>query len=109
MLNVDAVEQFINISIGYRWPPISKPYARALAATFRMIVNELISNKDCEISSLNFVSEEDKQKMISWNPKGPYAQMSCMHHLVEATARVMPNSEAVCAWDGSLTYAQLDQ
>lgn len=31
-----------------------------------------------------------------------------MHYLVEGTARVMPHGEAVCAWDGNLTYGELD-
>ena len=30
-----------------------------------------------------------------------------MHYIVEAVARANPASEAVCAWDGSLTYAEL--
>ena len=31
-----------------------------------------------------------------------------MHHLVNARAREIPAAEAVCAWDGRLTYRQLD-
>ena len=66
-------------------------------------------HRDCKIGELDFVSQEDKQKMLSWNPDVPYSQMNCMHYLVAATTRAIPCSEAVCAWDGSLTYAQLDK
>lgn len=31
-----------------------------------------------------------------------------MHHLVKGRAREIPGSQAVCAWDGSLIYGQLD-
>lgn len=56
----------------------------------------------------NSIGEEDKKKMIDWNPKTAYHHISCMHHLVQATCRILPNEEAVCAWDGSLSYSQLD-
>ncbi|KAL9120193.1 MAG: hypothetical protein Q9187_003247, partial [Circinaria calcarea] len=108
ILNFDAAQPPVSMSISYQCTTISKLYAHAVANTFRKITNKLVLKKECKVRELDFVSEEDKQKMVSWNPKIPYAQMSCMHHLVEATARAIPGSEAVCAWDGSLTYAQLD-
>ena len=63
---------------------------------------------ELEVRQLDCVSEVDKQMMLAWNPKVLYSQMTCVHYLVEAVARGIPCSEAVCAWDGSLTYAQLD-
>lgn len=56
----------------------------------------------------NFISDNDQRNIISWNPKASYRQMTCMHYLVEAVARSTPHAEAVFAWDGSLTYSQLN-
>ncbi|MCJ1281400.1 hypothetical protein MMC26_000719 [Xylographa opegraphella] len=109
ILNYNATQSLIDVTIGYKWPAISKPYAHAVASTFRKIMSGLVFENECTVGQLDSVSEEDKQRMISWNPKDPYAQMSCMHHLVEATIRAIPDSEAICAWDGSLTYTQLNQ
>jgi non-ribosomal peptide synthetase component F len=39
----------------------------------------------------------------------PIETKACLHHLVEAQARVIPNDQGVCAWEGSLTYNQPDQ
>ncbi|MCJ1404222.1 hypothetical protein MMC11_007447 [Xylographa trunciseda] len=108
ILNLNATQSPVNISISYQWPIISESYAHAVANTFRKIVNELALHNESKVGDIDFVSEEDKQRMVSWNPKVPYAEMKCMHHLVAVTARAIPRSEAVCAWDGSLTYAQLD-
>ncbi|MCJ1277043.1 hypothetical protein MMC21_004852 [Puttea exsequens] len=49
--------------------------------------------------------------MQFWNPADPFAteQRTCMHHLVEAKAREIPNAEAICAWDGSLTHAEINR
>lgn len=65
---------------------------------------------ELHLGQLNTISEEDYQLMVSWNPREPFACMkdSCMHHLVETKARETPAAEAVRAWDGFLTYSQLD-
>lgn len=79
-----------------------------MARTFRGILKTVVLNGELTIGECDFVTEEDKKKMVSWNPEPLYGQMNCMHYLVEATARVIPASEAVCSWNGSLSYAQLN-
>lgn len=79
-----------------------------MVRTLQKILEGLALRSKGEVGQLDCVSDEDKQRMAAWNPKSPYAQMTCMHYLVEAVARAIPNSEAVCAWDGSLSYSQLD-
>ncbi|KAG9241341.1 hypothetical protein BJ878DRAFT_570265 [Calycina marina] len=51
---------------------------------------------------------EDHERIVSWNHKAIHTQKTCMHYLVEAVARAMPHAEAVCSWDGSLSYSQLN-
>lgn len=97
-----------DISLTYRRPEISGEYAHAVAETFRRIWKTVALTSELTIGDCDFVTGEDKQKMVSWNPEPLYGQMNCMHYLVEATARVIPTSEAVCSWNGSLSYAQLN-
>ena len=94
--------------MSYRCPAVSRQYAQAVANTLRNIIETVVSDPGLTIDKIDFVSDDDKEKMISWNPKVPYAQMTCMHYLVESVARAIPSSEAICAWDGSATYAQLN-
>ena len=53
----------------------------------------------------------DVQQLLLWNPPDPFIHESraCMHELFALKAREIPNAEAVCSWDGSLTYAELDK
>lgn len=99
-----------DVSISYRYPLLSEKYAFTVSRTFRTIFRQVTFESELRICQLDVVSEHDKQMMLSWNPKEPFATMqeACMHHLVERRAREIPGSQAVCAWDGSLTYAQLD-
>lgn len=71
---------------------------------------EDLANARIQMVRFGVISEEDMQQMASWNSRDPFVEMqdSCMHHLVEAKAREMPTSEAVCAWDGTLTYLDLE-
>ncbi|KAL8682571.1 MAG: hypothetical protein Q9186_001424 [Xanthomendoza sp. 1 TL-2023] len=56
------------------------------------------------------VCKEDELAMLSWNPKDPFAatKSACVHHLVKVKVEETPDSEAVCAWDGKLSYSELD-
>lgn len=99
-----------DVSISYRYPLLSEKYAFTVSRTFRTIFRQITFQGKLRICQLDVVSEHDKQMMLTWNPKEPFATMqeACMHHLVEGRAREIPGSQAVCAWDGSLTYSQLD-
>jgi non-ribosomal peptide synthetase component F len=106
IMNVKRLKQSIDITLEYRCPMISKPYAHSIAGSLRLILG---TNLDQRLNSFrNSIVEDDKHTAIGWNPKSVYHHNSCMHHLVQATCRILPNEEAVCAWDGSLSYSQLD-
>ncbi len=96
--------------MSYHYPLISEDYAFTVSNTFKTIFRQITSDCELRICQLDVVSEYDTQTMLTWNPKEPFAtrQETCMHHLVEGRIREIPSSQAVCAWDGSLTYSQLD-
>ncbi len=99
-----------NVSISYRYPMVSEQYSCTVSRTFRTIIRQLTFESDLLVCQLDVVSEHDKRTMLAWNPENPFAvkQEACIHDLVEAKTREIPDYEAVCAWDGSLTYSQLD-
>ncbi len=48
--------------------------------------------------------------MLSWNPPDPFAAQvnACMHDLISAKSDETLDLEAVCSWEGSLSYLQLN-
>ena len=44
----------------------------------------------------------------TWNAVVPEATETCTHELIARRVRETPLAPAVCAWDGDLTYGQLD-
>ena len=104
------VSDLNDIFLSYHYPLLSESYALSVSRTFRKILDQIAFKYEPHIYQLDVVSEYDKQTMLSWNPKKPFAAMreACMHHLIQAKAQNIPASQAVCAWDGSLTFSQLD-
>lgn len=74
------------------------------------MIKLFVNNDECRVGQLDFVSATDKQLMRAWNPSSPFTEekWKCMHELVEAKAQEIPKAEAICAWDGILTYADLN-
>ena len=55
------------------------------------------------------MSPEDKQLLKSWHRKEQYSNPTCLHRIVGLTMSSKPNEQAICAWDGTMTYAELDK
>ncbi|KAL6235216.1 hypothetical protein BDW75DRAFT_240384 [Aspergillus navahoensis] len=51
----------------------------------------------------------DLDSIWSWNHTLPPTYKFCMHEMVSEQARRFPDKEAICSWDGSLTYGQVDR
>ncbi|KAJ4159570.1 uncharacterized protein LMH87_008468 [Akanthomyces muscarius] len=54
------------------------------------------------------LSSDDLHDIWSWNAAVPETQYKCVHDSIAETAARQPDSAAVCAWDGDLTYQELD-
>lgn len=57
---------------------------------------------------MNLLSSADKDLIQGWNRVVPRPVDRCLHDLVSEHARSRPDAPAVCAWDGDLTYGQLE-
>ncbi|KAL4803517.1 hypothetical protein BDV18DRAFT_166422 [Aspergillus unguis] len=50
----------------------------------------------------------DLDSIWSWNYDLPPTYNFCTHEMVTEQAAKFPDKEAICSWDGSLTYSQVD-
>ncbi|KAH5617363.1 hypothetical protein HBI23_258200, partial [Parastagonospora nodorum] len=60
-------------------------------------------------TSLPKINTYDIQKMWDWNKIVPPAVDRCVHDLFVEQARARPSAPALCAWDGEMTYRELDE
>lgn len=61
------------------------------------------------LADIDTASMQDIQTIAAWNGEQYEAVQGLVHSLFSKVARAMPNSLAVSAWDGELTYRQLDK
>ncbi|CAI7655936.1 unnamed protein product [Penicillium bialowiezense] len=67
------------------------------------------SSADKKLNELVFISSKDQESIRGWNQHIPKPIHKTIHQMIAERIAERPDHEAVCSWDGSLTYAQLDQ
>ncbi|KAH8723175.1 hypothetical protein GQ44DRAFT_761196 [Phaeosphaeriaceae sp. PMI808] len=76
---------------------------------FEHLINQLrTAPSELQLSELSLLCSRDKQQIWAWNAIEPEVEETCVHHGVERMARETPQAQAVHAWDGQLTYRELD-
>ena len=96
------------LSLCYNRATISHEYAQAIAQTFRTILQDIVGQTDGMSAKLGRISEEDTLKLAVWNSRLPVEETSCVHEIIRMVAQANADAEAICAWDGRMTYAELE-
>ena len=83
--------------------------ADRLVRQFSIIVQRIVaSSPGVAMRELNAVGDIDLSEIWHHNTKVPNAMETSVHDLVTKSAIRCPDSPAICAWDGDLTYGQLE-
>lgn len=62
-----------------------------------------------KLAELEMVSKDDLYKIWNWNAVVPKSVDQCVHDMIaETIQRQSAAAPAVCAWDGDITYGELD-
>ncbi|KAF2727722.1 amino acid adenylation [Polyplosphaeria fusca] len=75
---------------------------------FQHFVQELSDNPERTIDQISLLNEYDRSDVISWNAELPPGVDVRIPDLIARNFDSRPNTEAICAWDGTLTYCELD-
>ena len=59
--------------------------------------------------NLDSISEYNRNRLRDWNREIPPLVNSLVHKQIEIQAECHPRNEAVCAWNGTLTYEELNE
>ncbi|KAI1818319.1 hypothetical protein GGS20DRAFT_284545 [Poronia punctata] len=57
----------------------------------------------------NGISSVDRELISQWNNSQDDLEDCCLHEVVERQAQLTPDNLAISAWDGCLTYGELDR
>jgi amino acid adenylation domain-containing protein/non-ribosomal peptide synthase protein (TIGR01720 family) len=89
---------------------IGKKQVERLTCQFEHILRQICKQKNNElaIKDIESASEKDLRDIWTWNADVPKTVALPVHDLVLQAVHTQPDSQAVHAWDGQLTYKELD-
>ncbi|KAJ5714059.1 AMP-dependent synthetase/ligase [Penicillium malachiteum] len=108
-LHVKVLRRDINIFLEWRNGDMSGEQMKSVSNIFENILTKVLSAENPAITQLNLFSENDWQRIQKWNSHTPKLYDRCIHEAIHDQAVSGPDREAICAWDGSLTYGELDK
>ncbi|KAF2853246.1 nonribosomal peptide synthetase-like protein [Plenodomus tracheiphilus IPT5] len=89
-------------------PTMSRHQAMSQLHFFASTFDTLFSDSELAISNLTSISEQELDEIWDWNtPMQPDIQ-TCHHEMVSRQAELNPDKVAIDAWDGELTYRQIE-
>ncbi|KAK9848977.1 AMP-dependent synthetase/ligase [Penicillium brevicompactum] len=108
-VNIESEDTKAHIDLNYWTTTLSDAQAANVASTYVRCLESIISNMDGELRQLDTLGDENRAQIMTWNNKSPQPFEKCAHQVVHEMAKKRPESLAITAWDGNLTYAKLDQ
>ncbi|KAI1085426.1 putative nonribosomal peptide synthase [Whalleya microplaca] len=96
------------LSLYTQRPSVPPKFASALWSTL-LEVNRIIRRTDPRELRKSSISRADQAAIRSFLPNPLYEARLCLHQLFYRSVRAAPHATAVQAWDGTLTYAELDK
>lgn len=78
-----------------------------LGSTLDHLLTRIVVSPETQLTDLDYVSDRQRCQIDIWSqaPDEPFNE--CVHVLIQTQVLKKPEHEAVCAWDGSLTYRNL--
>lgn len=90
---------------------VSKPQMTNMLCQFEHVLSQLNSTVSGKtLSDIEIFGPLDLQQTLEWNNAVELEIVDdCVHNSFRDRVLLQPEAEAICAWDGSLTYLQLDK
>ena len=111
MLLCQLQDQGLHLQISFDSTVVEPRLMERMAQQFEHILRQLGMEKcqTAKVKDIETVSQQDLRDIWQWNASVPSAVEMCMHDLIAETTGRQPEAAAICAWDGELTYRQLDE
>ncbi|CAG8360099.1 unnamed protein product [Penicillium salamii] len=104
---------FANTTSSELWllysPDVASSHVENLVSLAEQIIQEILKCPNQSIKDLDLFSERNASQIAEWNNRIVLRDTIPLVDLVRQYALQQPTHEAVCGWNGSLTYAQLDK
>lgn len=80
---------------------------KILASTLNHLLTTIVVSPETQLVDLSYVSDRQKRQIDLWSQPPIEKSNECVHDIIHGQVLKNPEFEAVCAWDGSLTFRDL--
>ncbi|QYT00338.1 hypothetical protein H0G86_007424 [Trichoderma simmonsii] len=109
-LQIQLGQERILVSVGYDSRVIEPWMIGRLLAQLQSAMHQLdCASPSQTLSEVDLVTPEDLEQIWKWNATVPTPLERCIHDVIEDRVIQSPTAEAICAWDGALTYEELSR
>ncbi|KAL8685595.1 MAG: hypothetical protein Q9224_005756, partial [Gallowayella concinna] len=85
----------------------SSGYLDSLAGTLGRLFDTLGHSSELRLREVDYMSDAHIQQVQRWSQTQGQEVNRCLHEIVHEQSLRRPDHEAVCAWDGTMTYREL--
>ncbi|RYP52619.1 hypothetical protein DL768_002269 [Monosporascus sp. mg162] len=105
-VNVNLRFEKVSVNIAHRI--LNPSQAILVAHAFGRAIQTIIDSPASLVKQVDLFSEHDHKRILAWNSTSqPDTCDKPVHELIAVQASANPDIQAVCAWDGEFTYAEL--
>ncbi|OJJ50363.1 hypothetical protein ASPZODRAFT_13447 [Penicilliopsis zonata CBS 506.65] len=96
------------LALEYWRDEVSREHVTCMGSALGHVLRLLLSEGTCAVRNVDLFTDEDLQRLARWNTALPRTQEICVHEVIGGQCRLQPAKDAISAWDGRLTYSELD-
>ncbi|KAK8110637.1 nonribosomal peptide synthase [Apiospora kogelbergensis] len=111
-LTLNAAYSTDRLGFVVRYSPrngITGSRAESIAHTFQAALSAIIGTPEQKLRNVNLLSSRDRTTIEQWNTRVPAAVDQCVPESIKLRAISQPSAPAVSAWDGELSYQELNE
>lgn len=109
-IECNLMSSAVQLSLQYDSAVLNDKVVKRFANQLDHILRELCnpSKSARKLSSMNLSSPYDVQCLSDWNLTRAEMATSNMRDMIESSMRLHPEAQAICGWDGEMSYQELD-
>ncbi|KAJ4354970.1 hypothetical protein N0V95_003349 [Ascochyta clinopodiicola] len=109
MLQCTLAAKGVHITASFDAQVVERWLVEKMLGQLSFVMQQLTAaGHEMKVNGIDLLTPEDKQQLWAWNGDVPLAVERCIHDLFAERAEAQPNAPAICAWDGELTYGELE-
>ncbi|OCL10210.1 AMP-binding-domain-containing protein, partial [Glonium stellatum] len=108
-LHIKSFKGGVSVFLDFWSSELSTDQVKNVASTFDTIFTNVIHYPNTTVENLSYFSTRNKSQIEKWNATPLEKVERTIHGIFEDSVIANSASEAVCAWDGSLSYLELDE